>query len=93
MDARPAGGFAGGNIPGSINLPMPSLYTAEGTLKPISEVRELFVSAGVALDQPVVFTCGGGVMATVLDQVAEAAGIAQHKVYDGSWSEYSQRSK
>lgn len=72
---------------------MPSLLTAENTLKPVSEIKQLFQEAGVALDQPVVFSCGGGVMATVLNSVADDIGIAQHNVYDGSWSEYSVRSK
>ena len=80
-------------MPGSINLPMPTLLTADNTLKPISEIKQLFEQAGVVTDQPVVFTCGGGVMATVLNSVADDLGIAQHKVYDGSWSEYSVRSK
>jgi len=50
VDARPAGAFAGGNIPGSINVPMPSLMTPEGTLKPVSEIRQAFQEAGVAFD-------------------------------------------
>jgi len=93
VDTRPAGAFAGGNIPGSINLPMPTLLTAEGTLKPVSEIKELFQAAGVSLEQPVVFSCGGGVMATLVDKLADDVGVAQHNVYDGSWSEYSVRIK
>jgi len=39
VDARPAAAFVGGNMPGSINLPMPTLLTADNTLKPISEIK------------------------------------------------------
>jgi len=32
-------------------------------------------------------------MATLVNLVADDIGVAQHNVYDGSWSEYSVRSK
>ena len=45
---------------------MPSLLTAEGKLMSPTEVKEAFASANIDTEKPIVFTCGGGVMATVL---------------------------
>jgi thiosulfate/3-mercaptopyruvate sulfurtransferase len=77
LDARSAGRFAGtepepraglrgGHIPGSLNLPYETLYRADGTLKPADELRQAVTGAGVALDRPIVTTCGSGVTASVL---------------------------
>lgn len=56
-------------------------------------MRVLFESAGVDLQKPIVFTCGGGVMATALSVAANQIGGVSHKVYDGSWGEWSARTK
>jgi len=40
-----------------------------------------------------VFTCGGGVTATALAVAANQIGGVDHKVYDGSWGEWSARTK
>jgi thiosulfate/3-mercaptopyruvate sulfurtransferase len=93
VDARLASAYNAGHIPGAINIPMPTLMTAEGTLRPVEEIKELFVEAGLALNQPVVFSCATGVGASYLHAVADDVGIPQHNIYDGSWSEYSVRSK
>jgi thiosulfate/3-mercaptopyruvate sulfurtransferase len=68
---------------------MPSLLGADNKLKSTAELQALFESAGVKKDKPIVFSCGGGVMATVLAAAANEAGYTGFKVYDGSWSEYS----
>ena len=43
------------------------------------------------MSKPMLFTCGAGVMASVLEVVANEIGVENHAMYDGSWSEYSQR--
>lgn len=89
VDARPATSFAGGNIAGSKSLPLPSLLGADNKLKSNDEVKAAFAAAGVDTSKPIVFTCGGGVMATLLQVAASNAGITNTTLYDGSWSEYS----
>lgn len=93
IDTRPAPGFAGGNIPGSANLPISNYFAEDGTLKSADDLKAVFADAKIDLTQPVVHTCGGGIMATVGRAAALKAGATGAQiVYDGSWSEYSKKS-
>jgi len=100
VDARSAGRFDGtaeetwpgrrrGHIPGSRNLPF-DLVTDPKTkqLKDARELRALFADAGVALDRPIIASCGSGVTACALAFAAYLIGHERVAVYDGSWSEW-----
>lgn len=45
---------------------MTDLLQSEGKYKSVTEIKETFKAKGIDLEKPVIFTCGGGVMATVL---------------------------
>lgn len=47
VDVRPAGGFAGGNIPTSINLPITNFFADDGTLKSADDLKAVFTGASV----------------------------------------------
>jgi thiosulfate/3-mercaptopyruvate sulfurtransferase len=100
VDARAAGRFDGttpepragmrsGHIPGSRNVPY-ELVTDPGTrqLKSAEELDRLFCDAGVALDRPIVTSCGSGVTACALAFALHLIGHSGAAVYDGSWSEW-----
>ena len=100
IDGRPPGRFSGeveeprpglacGHIPGSVNL-MPTLFmNAEtGALLSKSELRNVFVKAGIDPEDPMAMTCGSGVAAAALSFVRFLVTGKIAPVYDGSWTEW-----
>lgn len=100
-DARPAGRFTGtdaeprkgmrsGHMPGARSLPALSL-SRDGKLLPPGELKARIESSGIDLDKPIVTSCGSGITAAVLSLALESLGHTDHKLYDGSWSEWGSR--
>ena len=97
-DARPAGRFAGrdpeprpgvrgGHMPGACNVPAIDL-SKDGSLLPPDALRARFEAAGISWDRPVVTSCGSGITAAVLSLALDQAGHPDHRLYDGSWTEW-----
>lgn len=87
--AEPRPGLRAGHIPNSRNVPYNLLFdAATGAMKPLSELRAAFADAGVALDAPIVTSCGSGVSAAVLTLALYRLGVENPALYDGSWSEW-----
>jgi len=102
-DARGPGRFAGaepeprpglrsGHMPGARNVPYSRLLNPDGTLKPVTELRQTFTNAGLDPAAPVVTTCGSGVSAAILSLALAVMGQPDAGLYDGSWSEWGQES-
>lgn len=97
VDARLANFYNGqgggyprpGHIPTAVNIPLNTLST-NGFVKPASELRTLFASAGVTGDKPVISYCHIGQQATVLWFAATLLGM-DARMFDGSFQEWSGR--
>jgi thiosulfate/3-mercaptopyruvate sulfurtransferase len=103
IDARAAARYRGeiepldpvaGHIPGSLNLPITDLLSADGTFRSATELRAAFAALGVladqsAADQPqtVAASCGSGITACQLILAAQVAGL-QLALYPGSYSQW-----
>ena len=99
LDARSAARFEGtapeprpelpsGHIPGALSLPFDQLLS-DGSLKPASELRDIFQALGVNGSDPVITSCGSGVTAAVITLALAEAGYGLHRLYDGAWAEWA----
>ncbi|MCX2697159.1 MULTISPECIES: 3-mercaptopyruvate sulfurtransferase [Ochrobactrum] len=89
-DAEPREGMRSGHMPGARNVPVGSL-SENGQLKSLDSLREIFRSAGVDLNKPVITSCGSGVTAAVITLALTSLGHEDNRLYDGSWSEWGSR--
>ena len=87
---EPRAGLRSGHMPGASNIPW-NAVVANGALKPANELRDAFTQAGIALDLPIVATCGSGVSAAVLALALARLGVDRIPIYDGSWTEWGGR--
>lgn len=87
-EAEPREGLRSGHIPGSRNLPFPTLLNPDGTMKDAEGLRAAFDAAGADLNKPVITTCGSGVTAAIISLALERLGKTDHSLYDGSWAEW-----
>lgn len=100
VDARSNGRFAGvapeprpslssGHVPNSLNLPFTKLLH-EGYYKTPEELKAIFDSVGLD-ERPIMFSCGSGLTACILDLAAEIVLNNKTAVYDGSWTEWASK--
>lgn len=100
VDMRSAGRFEGrepeprpelpsGHMAGARNLPFTELVGPDGLMLPLDALRERLGRAGIALDRPVIATCGSGTSACTLLLALERLGAPPAALYDGSWTEWA----
>lgn len=100
LDARPKPRFDGtapeprpelksGHMPDSLNLHYSALIGDDGTLKPASDLADLFDGAGVDRTQPIITTCGSGVTAAILTLSLHELGCHDTSLFDGSWTQWA----
>lgn len=87
-EVEPRPGVRAGHMPGAMNVHYASLLASDGTLKSPDDIRDAFTSAGIDLSKPVITSCGSGVTAAVLTLGLTLAGVRDHALYDGSWTEW-----
>jgi thiosulfate/3-mercaptopyruvate sulfurtransferase len=78
-----------GHIPGSVNVPWArAVNQADGTIKPVEELKKLYAEAGVDGSKPVITTCRIGERSSHSWFVLSRILGYQVANYDGSWTEY-----
>ncbi|NBX67240.1 MAG: sulfurtransferase [Proteobacteria bacterium] len=77
------------HIEGSFNVPFQSLLDHAGALRPAGEIHPLLEPYLAA--RSLVCSCGSGVTACVVALALHEAGRLDVAVYDGSWTEWSDR--
>ena len=92
-EAEPRAGVRGGHMPGAANVHFRTLLTAEGTFRPQAQLREVFESANVDTQKPIVTSCGTGVTAAILMLALDEIGAKDTALYDGSWTEWGARTE
>lgn len=100
VDARASGRFSGelpepraglraGHIPGSLNVPVTTLFDPDTKLlKSADELKQIITSNGVDLSKEITTTCGSGVTACALALALELVGHQKVAMFDGSWTEW-----
>ncbi|KAK9469753.1 Rhodanese-like domain-containing protein [Lipomyces arxii] len=94
---EPRPGLPSGHIPDSISMPFNEVLV-EGTnnYKTADELSDYFLSKGIDPDKPTIAMCGTGVTACVIETAFGKSGLLREDkpviVYDGSWTEWAQRS-
>lgn len=88
-DPEPRPGLPSGHMPGAVNLPYNELVDADGRLLPLPALHARLAAAGVALDRPIIATCGSGTSACALLLALDQLGHRGARLYDGSWTEWA----
>jgi thiosulfate/3-mercaptopyruvate sulfurtransferase len=79
-----------GRIPHSVNAPWTRLIDpATNRFRPIPELRRELEAAGALGSTPVIAYCGGGISATVDLFALSLVGRDDHRLYDGSLTEWT----
>lgn len=78
-----------GHIPGSVNVPWgQTINQADGSLKPVEELRKLYANVGIDGSKPVITSCRIGERSSHSWFVLTRVLGYQAANYDGSWTEY-----
>jgi thiosulfate/3-mercaptopyruvate sulfurtransferase len=99
VDARSPGEYTakdvrarrGGHIPGAVNLEWSRHLRADGTFKPVDELRAMYAAEGITPDKTVVTYCQTQHRASHSYFVLRLLGYPKVAGYDRSWSEWGNR--
>ncbi|GAA5232578.1 sulfurtransferase [Verticiella sediminum] len=77
-----------GHVPGAVNVPWGSLVAADGTFKPVDELRAIYARVGVDGSKPVITYCRIGERSSHSWFALKKLLGYDVRNYDGSWTEY-----
>lgn len=77
-----------GHVPGAVNVPWGQAVAADGTFKPVEELRKLYANVGVDGKKPVITYCRIGERSSHTWFALKKLLGYEVRNYDGSWTEY-----
>lgn len=77
-----------GHVPGAVNVPWAQAVAADGTFKPVDELRKLYAGVGVDGKRPVITYCRIGERSSHTWFALKKLLGYEVRNYDGSWTEY-----
>lgn len=83
--------FDEGSIPGSLNIPYTLFSNEDATILNAEQLRQLFDDHKADPDVKSVATCQIAMSAAIADLSIRLLGNENVQIYDGSWSEWSDR--
>lgn len=83
--AKDFGEARGGYIKGAVNVPYPTLFNEDGTVKSDADLNAMFAEAGVTKDKPVIAYCTKGIRSAYMVELLRMLGFDQAKNYDASF--------
>ena len=91
VDTRSASSFDAGSIPGSLNIPYILFSNEDATILNADQLRTLFDDHKADPNLKSVATCQIAMSAAIADLSIRLLGNEDVQIYDGSWSEWSDR--
>lgn len=77
-----------GHIPGAVNVPWGEAVAADGTFKPVAELKKVYAAKGIDGSKPVITYCRIGERSShTWFALSKLLGY-EVRNYDGSWTEY-----
>jgi thiosulfate/3-mercaptopyruvate sulfurtransferase len=77
-----------GHVPGAVNVPWGQAVAADGTFKPVEELRKLYAGVGIDGKRPVITYCRIGERSSHTWFALKKLLGYEVRNYDGSWTEY-----
>jgi thiosulfate/3-mercaptopyruvate sulfurtransferase len=77
-----------GHVPGAVNVPWGQAVAADGTFKPVAELKKIYAAVGVDGSKPVITYCRIGERSSHTWFALKKLLGYDVRNYDGSWTEY-----
>ncbi len=89
IDTRTEEEYAEGTIPGSVCIDFAGNNYADGTFKPVQQIRIRYIESGLDYDSGAIMYCKTSIRGAQTFLALYNAGYRNLKLYDGAWLEWS----